>query len=143
MKVEAQTAQVWTRLQSLSCQRIWSLFITCPDLCNVAAPGIAGQGCPPGGLQCDCLHIAGAWLEVLRELMVCIGVPHRIVIGQCVCACIDKGVGSSSELHFMSCLCIISASNASSSNIAFCTLTFCLHELLNMDSKLQSVVVDG
>jgi len=30
-----------------------------------------------------CLLLTGAWLEVLRDLMACIGTPHRIVIGQC------------------------------------------------------------
>ena len=32
----------------------------------------------------SCSHVvcyAGAWLEVLQDLMVCLGVPHRIIIG--------------------------------------------------------------
>ena len=31
-----------------------------------------------------CLLLTGAWLEVLRDLMACIGTPHRIVIGKCL-----------------------------------------------------------
>lgn len=29
----------------------------------------------------------GAWLEVLQDLMVCLGVPHRIIIGESPCTC--------------------------------------------------------